>query len=95
MAFKRSSVRTRYPPLRNPLQNKGLWRFLGMPHMPLQSAASTYLVTFEMRNSAERCQSEHFKHSSDMCRLQDSANDPTKKSERHVGMAGTIATRRP
>jgi hypothetical protein len=52
--------------------------------MPLQFAASTYLVTFEMWNSAERCQSEHFKHSSDMWRLQDSANDPTKKSERHV-----------
>ena len=28
MAFKRSSVRSRYPPLHNPLQNKGLWSFL-------------------------------------------------------------------
>ena len=28
MAFKRSSVRSRYPPLHNPLQNKGLCRFL-------------------------------------------------------------------
>src|ERR1039458_7250581 len=32
MEFKRSSVRSRYPPLRNPLQNKGLCRFLRVPH---------------------------------------------------------------
>ena len=32
MAFKRSSVRSRYPPLHNPLQNKGLCRFLMVPH---------------------------------------------------------------
>ena len=32
MAFKRSSVRSRYPPLHNPLQNKGLCRFLVVPH---------------------------------------------------------------
>ncbi len=62
--------------------------------MSLQSAASTYLVTFEMRNSAEWCQSEHFKHSSDIRRLQDSASNPTKNLSGIEVRAGTIATRR-